>query len=851
MKNFRKVLALVLVVATLFSFTAMASAKTYTDADKISYKEAVDVLSYVGILNGYEDDSFKPTQTITREEMAKMIAVLSNAGTDVSTLYASACTFADVAKDRWSASYVAYCAKTGIVAGRSASTFDPTAKVTGLETAKMLLVVLGFNAEKQGYVGADWKVNVLRDAKTMGLLNGFADKYNVEAAITREEAAQMMLNALEAPCVVGFLSNNNVTVTNALVFGGYKWDGNQTWTKVSSYATLLDAMKAGNWSLYGNVVISDDILAETLFGLKKSASSANDCYMRPGSYWTWVDAKGNTVKITGTTLKPVWSSYNTTVAEIEKVYKSYNLNNYYVMYYRNGKNGVLATDPSAAGKGSLVEIYEIPAATGKSELRIVEIETFIDYITDVDTYHKTVTLGTGANKVTGDNTFGLKTTDEGKVALYWVCGKDASDLHAVELATPKALTVTKAVKDNTSTANKLSAACCFYAGSDKYEYADTFNTTINLDLKVLGEEGGYGVGEEWNVYFDKYGFVMGYTQDNSIDYQYGVVPYGTANKYYDYTNKVNGDQYSYTVKMVNFEKNPAVGDAIAATKAMYDFVDNSKFQSDCLVKYYVSGDKVTVDAEAATNTWSSAFDLDKGELLSFGGYYFTRDTQILLRVKNLMTGKFEYKYFDGVDELDASYKVENLSFYKSGKYVTYAYGEAAYTKTSDTAYILGENTSVVYLTDGSQVVGYNTYRALVDGEEVVIATQDRISTFQKVYNMNLVRIGLLTDEKTPVYFQATPSLKAVELTDVTIDTGKGLMFYGSNAWYLDDDAKFILVFTDGWQNKEYSAPMTAAELVEYTSNWEHVYVWADDTDGNGAIDLVYVNAEDGLHEGGH
>ena len=336
MKNFRKVLALVLVVATLFSFTAMASAKTYTDADKISYKEAVDVLSYVGILNGYEDDSFKPTQTITREEMAKMIAVLSNAGTDVSTLYASACTFADVAKDRWSASYVAYCAKTGVVAGRSASTFDPTAKVTGLETAKMLLVVLGFNAEKQGYVGADWKVNVLRDAKVMGLLEDFDAKYDVEAAITREEAAQMMLNALEAPCVVGFLSNNSVTITNALVFGGVSLLPNKgelaDLFDIATYAKLKDALKAGKWSLYGNVIISDDLLAEKLFGLKKTAAADNDCYMRPGSYWTWTDAKGNVKTITGTTLKPVWSSYNTTVEEIKKVYESYNLNNYYVMY---------------------------------------------------------------------------------------------------------------------------------------------------------------------------------------------------------------------------------------------------------------------------------------------------------------------------------------------------------------------------------------------------------------------------------------------------------------------------------------------------------------------------------------
>ena len=55
MKNFRKVLALVLVVATLFSFVAMtASAKEYTDGDKVSYTEAVDVLSAIGILNGYQ-----------------------------------------------------------------------------------------------------------------------------------------------------------------------------------------------------------------------------------------------------------------------------------------------------------------------------------------------------------------------------------------------------------------------------------------------------------------------------------------------------------------------------------------------------------------------------------------------------------------------------------------------------------------------------------------------------------------------------------------------------------------------------------------------------------------------------
>ena len=57
MKNFRKVLALVLVVATLFSFAAMASAKTladYEDATDVNYDVAVDVLSTLEILDGYK-----------------------------------------------------------------------------------------------------------------------------------------------------------------------------------------------------------------------------------------------------------------------------------------------------------------------------------------------------------------------------------------------------------------------------------------------------------------------------------------------------------------------------------------------------------------------------------------------------------------------------------------------------------------------------------------------------------------------------------------------------------------------------------------------------------------------------
>ena len=131
MKNFKKVLALVLVVASLLSLATVASAADYTDVtadDK--YVEAIEVLSYLKVMEGYEDGSFKADKTITREEAAKVIAIFDNGSTDISTLYTSANPFADV-KGRWSESYVGYCYRMGIVKGPRPNMYDPKEFVTG------------------------------------------------------------------------------------------------------------------------------------------------------------------------------------------------------------------------------------------------------------------------------------------------------------------------------------------------------------------------------------------------------------------------------------------------------------------------------------------------------------------------------------------------------------------------------------------------------------------------------------------------------------------------------------------------------------------------------------------------
>ena len=73
MRNLKKILALVLALVMSLSLMATASAADFTDASSINdtYETAVEVLSGLGVFNGYkEDGSFRPQGSITRAETA-------------------------------------------------------------------------------------------------------------------------------------------------------------------------------------------------------------------------------------------------------------------------------------------------------------------------------------------------------------------------------------------------------------------------------------------------------------------------------------------------------------------------------------------------------------------------------------------------------------------------------------------------------------------------------------------------------------------------------------------------------------------------------------------------------------
>ena len=142
----KKFLSLVLaLVMTMSLVTISAGAQDFTDDGSITYKEAVDVISAIGIVDGYTDDSFRPDTVLTRGAAAKIICNPILGPTTASYLSADTAPFRDVPVTNTFAGYIAYCSQQGIINGYSDGTFRPTGTLSGNAFMKMLLGALGYD----------------------------------------------------------------------------------------------------------------------------------------------------------------------------------------------------------------------------------------------------------------------------------------------------------------------------------------------------------------------------------------------------------------------------------------------------------------------------------------------------------------------------------------------------------------------------------------------------------------------------------------------------------------------------------------------------------------------------------
>ena len=171
----------------------MFAGAAFTDSADIKATDAVNMLSSLGVITGYTDGSYQPNKVVTRAEMAKMIFVVRNNKIDDSAYQSNYSKLTDIS-NHWAKGYIKFCESQGIIAGKGNNKFDPDSPVTGVEAAKMLLVVSGYDSAKAGLTGSAWRTNVLKYAGAAGILDDVNSA--LEQGLPRQYAAQMIYNTL-------------------------------------------------------------------------------------------------------------------------------------------------------------------------------------------------------------------------------------------------------------------------------------------------------------------------------------------------------------------------------------------------------------------------------------------------------------------------------------------------------------------------------------------------------------------------------------------------------------------------------------------------------------------------------
>ena len=287
----------------------MFAGAAFTDSADIKVDtEVVDTLVSLGVVNGYDDGSFKPNGTVTRAEMAKMIYVLRTGNSDASAYNDDKTSFTDIGS-HWARGYIKYCQSLGIIAGKSNTKFVPNEKVSAQEAAKMLLVTLGYNAQKAGLVGTGWasKTNALADEA--GLLEDVNTSFT--AACPRQYAAQLIYNAIDAKTVV---------------------------------------LRDGEYTDETAMGVANKTIGEKYMGLKKTVGTLSSFSKTSGK---------DTYEMSLTDINENDSStkYETSFTKVEKDYASLKYKTVKVLYKaKDDVYGVFATDDNTSTTGVLADL---------------------------------------------------------------------------------------------------------------------------------------------------------------------------------------------------------------------------------------------------------------------------------------------------------------------------------------------------------------------------------------------------------------------------------------------------------------------------------------------------------------
>ena len=812
----KKLLALVLALVMSLSLVTISNA-AFKDADKIDYKEAVDVMNAVGVFIGDEKGNFNAKENLTREQAAKIIAYLE-LGSKAADALVGGATFTDVASTRWSAGFVGYCAQAGVVAGYDGK-FDPAGQLTALQFGKMLLVELGYDAKAAGMVGADWAINtskLMAKAKLMDGIDG-----SVNQVLTREKAAQMCLNALEAPTVEYTTKGSSIIVNGAEINLGASEPSYVTNT-IAKEQTISSEKLTNN----GGYTIE---LGEKLYKNLKKISTTDD-FGRPATKWTW---KSESV---GTYADAADLSY-TKAVKAGDIYKDLNLSD--TVAAKNVTVWVNGEQVSAASldikKGSETKIgaklYDDKNGTNGNG---VLTEVFYDDVADTMVITQIVTyIGEVAKTV--------KATD--KRDAYVVITAKTGDNNAYTMpkdskgikASPLEFETDETFADNTYvlyTYSFKAEAVKSLAAAEKVEgyVTKTINsakdedknngmtiagTEYKMSLATAGEKlGNVSVKNDYTVYLDQYGYIIYVEQVQELG-SYALV-LATANKGSFIGNKAQLLLTDGTVKFVDTDENYASGTKKIPNNTIVTFRENSDktytlravktTQTNSNDKEFsmtndLAGITVETNKMVYANSASQFVVSDKKDYTS--NYANIDDWTAYTGIKNAPTVKSAYG-------TPASYADVDVYYYcKSGSMVT-----VMFIIPSQNATVIDGSKTSLYLSQKSRsdlihdVDGdYFTYNAVVDGKIETVkvdvdakcgsTTADKLDGLYSDYTVSSK--GYITGLTQYGTYDGTSSAKAAlnSVTGIDKTSKEYTVIVGGKTITCADDMKVFYVDKNG------------------------------------------------------
>ena len=199
----KKLLIFVIILIFIFSMTtAYSSTIKFSDMKGDLAEEAVNLLSGYGIINGYLDNTYKPDNTVTRAEMAKIITIAAGFNEYSKNMTS---VYTDM-HGHWAEEYVELANAMNMVKGISKNEYGPDNKIKMNEAITMIIRLLGYTDES--LVG-QWPSNYYEKAKELKLFENIDS--NSEYA-TRRDISMMIYDALNCNKVL-VKENNSIVKT--------------------------------------------------------------------------------------------------------------------------------------------------------------------------------------------------------------------------------------------------------------------------------------------------------------------------------------------------------------------------------------------------------------------------------------------------------------------------------------------------------------------------------------------------------------------------------------------------------------------------------------------------------------